>query len=195
MNWDRWIGNFDNTPVFGIKHLLKIPFPTLRERYKPDLTLWNELGCFVELDFKEHLRADLHEFVAADAPGCYHSHIANAVRIVLAGGYVEEVLETGECCVGGTPVSEFCCGFPRRRQRRFKQRIEPGHIGLIRPGFIHRVDSLLAGPSLSLWLRGRVTHAVRLYGEEYERRFVNNPAYIQLTDGGLVKKEDLLCYR
>ena len=89
-------------------------------------------------------RIDLHKMTAADDPECFHTHPANAIRIILWGGYVEEVPHG-----------------PGRRLRKWL----PGMAGLIRPEFTHRVHRLCNGDSsYSLWLRGKVTHPVRLIG-------------------------------
>ena len=63
MNWDRWVGNFTDEPVFYIKHLVHL------------------FGC----------RIDLHKMVLPDEEDCFHTHPAWAIRIILKGGYVEEI--------------------------------------------------------------------------------------------------------
>lgn len=111
--WHFWIGNADDRPTFFSRHLVH----------------W--LGC----------RLDLHKFVGADLPGCFHTHPAVAVRLVLWGGYTEE-MEDG-------------------RHRTWV----PGMVGVIRPADSHRVATLLNGrSSWSLWLRFRVVAEVRLRG-------------------------------
>lgn len=111
-------------------------------------------------------RIDVHKFVQADAPGFFHSHVANAIRMVVAGGYVEEVYDV---------VAQRPCGEVVWR---------PGSFGIVRPGFVHRVARLLKGPSFSIWFRGRVTHPIRIYGEGVERAFAGSPFLIRLPDGG-----------
>jgi hypothetical protein len=101
--FDEWRGNEDGRPVFFIKKLAKA------------------FGCVIQL----------HKFVAPDDAGCFHSHPAFAIRIVLRGGYVEETKN----------------GFLISRH--------PGYIGLVRPEFEHRIHALInKRESWSLWLRG-----------------------------------------
>jgi len=89
-------------------------------------------------------RADLHRMVAPDAPGCFHTHPARAVRIVLWAGYVEE-LEDGS-------------------MRHWR----PGMVGVVHPQLSHRIASLPRGRSYSLWIRGRKTHQTQLRGPGWE---------------------------
>jgi len=86
-------------------------------------------------------RADLHTMIAADAPGCHHTHPGRAIRVVLWGGYVEE-LEDGTT-----------------------KAWRPGMIGIVRPELCHRISALPKGRSYSLWLRGRKTHEIQLRGK------------------------------
>lgn len=85
-------------------------------------------------------RLDLHTMIAADAPGCHHTHPGRAIRLILWGGYVEE-LEDGTL-----------------------KAWRPGSIGLVRPELCHRIHALQRGRSYSLWLRGRKTHKIELRG-------------------------------
>ena len=88
---------------------------------------------------------DLHKMVASDHPGCFHTHPAYAWRIVLAGGYEEEVMLEG----GGTILRE----------------IRPGTIERIAPSYCHRIVRLLnLEQSFSLWLRGPVCAKIELRG-------------------------------
>lgn len=118
--WHRWIGNRPggdvDTAVMFIRHLAH---------------RWGR-------------RIDLHRFVRADDPGCYHTHPATAIRIVLWGGYVEEV-------------------WPSLHQELWL----PGDVGIVTPGHCHRICRLADGPSYSLWLRGPITHDVELRGSGY----------------------------
>ncbi len=103
MKWDRYIHNGDEVPIFYIRKLFQFAGWTVF----------------------------LHRFVRADAVGCFHSHPAWAIRLILAGGYVEE---TGD----GRWKTWF-----------------PGRIGIIRPEFEHRIAGFRNGrASLSLWIRG-----------------------------------------
>lgn len=120
--WDEWRGSLDGRPTMWIKRLLR-------------LGRW---------------RVDLHKFVGADDPGCFHTHPAYAIRIVLWGGYEEELLTP--------PVPYF--------------RIwAPGNVGLIVPRYCHRVSRVLNGrASYSLWLRGTPKHDVRLLGDGWAKQ-------------------------
>lgn len=113
LNFTEWRGNLDGRPTFWAKRLLQA---------------W---GC----------RISLHRMVAADDPGCFHTHPAWAVRIVIAGGYVEEFL-TG-------------------RQRSCRA----GLVGIVRPSLCHRIDRLMNGRvSYSLWIRGPKCARINLRG-------------------------------
>lgn len=116
MNWDFWVGGTRENPqpVLRVKHLVHI------------------FGC----------RIDLHKMTGADLLGCYHSHPAHAIRLVLWGGYREYV-------------------YGDSRQRVWW----PGRIGWITPAFCHRVHALLNGRySYSLWIRFRVVAPINLVG-------------------------------
>lgn len=118
MNWDEWRGSLDGRPTMLIKSLVA------------------RLGC----------RVDLHKFVSADDPGCFHTHPAAALRIVLCGGYLEQ-LEDG---------------------RLFAWRA--GDIGLVRPSLSHRVAGMLYGKAAyTLWLRGPKVAKVELRGQGWPR--------------------------
>ncbi len=132
MNWDEWRGQ-ENAPSMLIKRILWIPL--LRRDGK-----WNGI------------RVDLHKMVDIDAPDCFHTHPAYAVRVPLSGGYWEEV------------ISE--CGSIRAYIQW-----QPGQIGLVRPKFCHRIAGLPnAGVSYSLWIRGPVTNEVELRGEGWAKQ-------------------------
>jgi hypothetical protein len=92
-------------------------------------------------------RIDLHRMVDVDAAACFHTHPAWAVRIVLRGGYVEEMADG------------------KRRTWR------PGMIGVVRPSLAHRVDKLRNGiESWSLWLRAPKRHRIVLIGNGWAER-------------------------
>ncbi len=113
LQWDEYRHNFDGVPVFFIKKLVQ------------------RLGCTIQL----------HKFIKADAEGCFHSHPAWAIRIILWGGYVEE---TKDGC-----------------WRTFF----PGRIGIVRPEFMHRIGGLRNGQSSwSLWLRGPKVRKIEVEG-------------------------------
>ena len=111
--FDEWRGDLAGRPVMFVKRLLE----------------WRGY------------RVDLHLFVDGDAPECFHTHPAWAIRWVLAGGYVEEVEGRGY----------------RRRG--------PGYLGIVKPSLSHRIEMLLTGASWSLWIRFPKVADVRLRGE------------------------------
>jgi hypothetical protein len=84
----------------------------------------------------------LHKFTSPDDPGCFHSHPAVAYRLILWGGYVEERLD-GEI----------------HKWRMWK----PGQFGRVDPDLVHRIAHLPGKVSISLWIRGPITHKVQ-YG-------------------------------
>jgi len=116
MNWDRWIGNHAGEPVFYIKHLFHF----------------------------RGWRIDLHKFVKADAYECFHTHPAYALRIILWGGYLEEIYEEDDWN-----------GY---------KRWAPGMFGMVRPEFTHRLESILKGVSYSLWVRAPRCADIELVG-------------------------------
>lgn len=120
MKWDEWRGN--EKPAMWLKRLF----------------------------FVRGVRADLHKFVAADDPDCFHTHPSHCFRLILAGGYVEEVYDeaTG-----------------RTHMRTWK----PGMMGVVKPSFAHRIEALRTSkPSYSLWIRMPVTTKVRLLGSGWK---------------------------
>lgn len=120
MKWDRVIGNSeagDIDPVMYIKTLLDL------------------FGCHI----------DVHKFIKADQQGCFHTHPAYAIRIILKGGYVEEEFE-GE-------------------YKAWK----PGMIGLVAPSYCHRLDRFLKDESVSIWIRGPVIAKTVLKGDGWPK--------------------------
>lgn len=114
MEWDEWIGAMDGRPTMWVKHLLC------------------GFGCHI----------DLHKMVAKDDEACFHTHPAYAFRLVLWGGYTEQ-------------LDDF----------RFVHWF-PGSFGIVRPETCHRIAHLLnARVSYSLWIRFRKCAPVRLRGE------------------------------
>jgi hypothetical protein len=86
-------------------------------------------------------RIDLHKIIYPDPWECFHSHPANAIRVILWGGYVEEYYD-------GKMVER-----------------KPGHIGIVRHDDIHRINRLrFERPSYSLWFRGKVRYQTQLKG-------------------------------
>lgn len=118
MKWDRQITNeWDGSgpPIFFIKWLVK---------------RW---GCSIQL----------HYFVQPDRPGCFHTHPAWAFRLVLWGGYREEMGDG--------------------RMRRWF----PGRFGIVPPTLEHRIDGFLRKKqkgSLSIWFRGPITENIETRG-------------------------------
>lgn len=127
MKWDEWRGSLDGRPVMFIKRLAKFS------------------GC----------RVDLHKIVRADDDDCYHSHPAWAIRIILRGGYIEEIYD------GPT--------YDANRFGDLRARL-PGRASVIRPSLVHRVHRLLASASYSLWLRGPIVAKVELRGKGWQER-------------------------
>lgn len=102
-------------------------------------------GGYAPTFFGKHLfkfrgfQIRVHKFVSADEPGCFHTHPAYAFRLVLWGGYVEEVRSAH-------PPGY---GYVSKRETWF-----PGRSGRVEPKFCHRIDRLLNGrSSWSLWIR------------------------------------------
>lgn len=115
--YDAWVGHFDGTKTMLIRHLFH----------------WRGW------------RIDLHRMINTDMLDCFHTHPAKAIRIVLWGGYVEELAD-------GTYKSWL-----------------PGMIGLVRPELAHRIAALVNGrESWSLWLRAPKTHPINLVGDGWE---------------------------
>lgn len=106
-------------------------------------TLWVRRFIYVPKRF--HL--DLHKMVGKDDPNCFHTHPAYAIRIVLWGGYIEE-MENG-------------------RHRTWL----PGMIGIVPPSLSHRIVGLRNGhTSYSLWIRFRKRASVLLRGDGWARQ-------------------------
>jgi hypothetical protein len=115
--WDSSVDNFDHKPVLFVKKICRLPFG------------W---------------QLHLHKIVRADKVDCYHSHPAHAVRMILRGGYIEEIF------AGSLDIWE------------------PFRIGRIRPEFVHRIDILLGRASWSLWLRGPIVADIELFGKGWK---------------------------
>ena len=133
IDWDEWRGSLDGRATLWVKHVF---------------CRWGR-----------HI--DLHKMVRADDPECFHTHPALAFRLVLWGGYVEEI-------EGGKHRLWF-----------------PGRFGLVRPNLSHRVAGLRNGKfSLSLWVRFRKTQTVKLRGRGWanqEARFISPNTEIEET--------------
>lgn len=115
--WDEWRGDLLGNPVMLIKRLFR----------------------------KGDFRVDLHCFIRADKEGCFHTHPRWAFRLVLWGGYTEE-LESGK--------------------KRFWF---PGKGGFVSPSYCHRIHSLSFYASFSLWIRFPTKlHKVELRGPGWD---------------------------
>jgi hypothetical protein len=124
--WEYWVGSNPEHKVMGIK-TFKIP-----------LTRWE---------------LHVHKMIAADLPGCFHSHPARAMRLVIFGGYREELWDPHGGYVSG--VKDWW----------------PWQFGWVEPDHVHRISMLfrpLKG-SYSLWLRAPITHPVELHGPGWKR--------------------------
>lgn len=118
MKWDEWRGSQDGRP-----------------------TMW--IRCLVAW---RGFRIDLHKFIAADERGCFHTHPAKAWRLILWGGYVEQ-LESG-------------------RYRIWR----PWMAGFVRPELSHRIALLWNGRvSYSLWIRWPKSAEVQLRGDGWHQ--------------------------
>lgn len=127
--WDEWRGSLDGRPTMWISRLIQIPF-------------WRRNGKWLSF------RVDLHKFVGADDPGCFHSHPAWAIRVPYWGGYVEEIFS------------------PPLRHFKILRTWKPLSIGIVPPSLTHRVDALLNGvASYSLWIRGPICASTKLEGD------------------------------
>lgn len=121
---DKWRGSMDGYPTLWVRHLF-----CGRGRH-----------------------IDLHKMIAVDDPDCFHTHPAYALRVILSGGYVEE-LEDG-----------------RRKTWR------PGMIGIVTPTYSHRIASLRnRRTSYSLLIRFRKSAKVQLHGNGWQKQ---EPKYL-----------------
>lgn len=136
--WDEWRGSLDGRPTMWISRLLQLPF-------------WKKAGKWLSC------RVDLHKFIDVDDLDCFHTHPAHAIRIVLWGGYVEEILV----------AEDIDGGHPRTEGKTWR----PGMVGHVRPALAHRLAGLLNGKSsYSLWLRGPICADVKLLGEGWKKQ-------------------------
>jgi len=125
MKWDRVVQRTDGMPVLFIK------------------VLWRGWGRSISI----------HKIVYPDVWGQFHTHPANAIRLILWGGYVEEMYDG---------------------DMRYWR---PGMFGRIRPEDTHRINRLIhPRPSYSLWLRGKVTHDIYLKGSGWPIEWQDLPA-------------------
>ena len=119
MKWDEWRGSMDGRPTLWVKHLL----------------------C------RAGRHVDVHKMVSMDDADCFHSHPAYAIRVILWGGYVEQLSDG--------------------RWRTWL----PGMIGIVKPSTCHRIGGLRNGRvSYSLWIRLRKIASVELRGEGWQHQ-------------------------
>lgn len=117
MKWDEWRSSYQSPlPVMWVKRLFK----------------------------RSWLGIDLHKMMCADKKNCFHTHPYYAVRIILYGGYVEQ-LDNG----------------------RLKPWL-PGMFGIVKPSTSRRVEYLFKSASYSLWIRFRKCAEVELRGEGWK---------------------------
>ena len=128
LKWDEWRGSMDGRPTLWVKHLL----------------------C------GRGYHIDLHKMVGPDDAECFHTHPAFAVRVVLWGGYLEEI-EGGRTTPYGVPIREVAIW-------------KPGRVGLVRPELCHRIARIYKNASYSLWIRFPKCAAVYLRGEGWQRQ-------------------------
>lgn len=105
----------------------------------------------------------LHKIIYPDPWEQFHTHPGRAIRIILWGGYVEEMLD-------GT-------------MRTWK----PGMIGLVRHDDCHRINRLLhemPRASYSLWLRGKARHETMLKGTGWPVEWRNRPGLGAVNNEG-----------
>jgi len=147
MRWDEWRGSLDGRPVMYIKRLF-----------------WFPIGY----DFKRRkilaVRMDLHKMVRADDPGCFHTHPANAIRIILKGGYTEERLWI-EGATGCPDVGYTGCRFPSCSCLKYRKYFFAGNMGIVHTNYCHRIAGLWEDVSYSLWIRGPIIADVQLIGD------------------------------
>ena len=114
VRWDEWRGSLDDRPTMLIRHLVDV----------------------------RGMRVDLHKFVDTDDEGCFHTHPSTAFRLVLGGGYIEE-MEDGTL-----------------REWR------PLRAGFVAPQLSHRISKLRNGRwSYSVWVRGPKRCQIELRGD------------------------------
>jgi len=119
MTWDEWRGSMDGRPTLWVRHIARLA------------------GRLI----------DVHKMVAKDDPDCFHTHPAYAIRVILWGGYIEEL-------EGGKHRTWF-----------------PGMVGIVAPTCSHRIAGLRNGRvSYSLWVRFRKRTAVELRGDGWRKQ-------------------------
>lgn len=119
------------------------PFTTFTIRNKNEvevLKLWVIFYC-------DRFSIHLHRISAADSADCYHSHPAEAFRVILWGGYAEENLTLPDWL-------------------RSVKRWWPGMCGRVHTLTIHRIHRVKR--SWSLWFRSNVLSSIYLFGNGWD---------------------------
>lgn len=142
MKWDKIVSNEEIVMIDGSEHKKVDPVMYVK-------TLFTLFGH----------KFDIHKFVNRDNAGCFHTHPAYAWRIVLWGGYTEQVLNDD-----GT--KEFFD-------------LPVGVIDKVEPKYCHRLHSLKGKTSWSLWIRGPVVEKIMLKGEGWPHAWQNQAAATQ----------------
>ena len=124
VKWDKWCGQNKDDPALYVKHLLRIPY-------------WRRAGKW------RSMRIDLHKICLEDALGTFHSHPAWAMRIILWGEYIEEILP------------DIATGQDRHDYWGFLS------FGIIAPAFSHGIRSVRI-PTYTLWIRGPVVADIKI---------------------------------
>ena len=91
-------------------------------------------------------KLDIHKFIGADDKECYHTHPAKCFRLVVWGGYIEE-LESGDLVL-----------WP------------PLRAGIVRPELSHRIAGTIFNFSYSVWFRFPKTAAIELHGSGWNNQ-------------------------
>jgi hypothetical protein len=105
---------------------------------------------------------NLHRITGRDHVNVFHSHPAKAIRILLKGGYIEEV--------------------PKGRYSDYDY-WHCGRIGFIEPQFVHRIAHVEDNGSWTLWIRWPITHKIKLFnrigGELTQVAEVSSPGVLK----------------
>ena len=126
MKWDGWRGN-SNGEINNI---------TID---KATMLIKNVFKC-------SRFGVNVHLFVGSDGENCFHSHQSLNFRLILWGGYIEE-LENGR-----------------------KKVWLPLMFGFVPHNYSHRVCKVIGKKCCTLWIKGRVVkHKVMLTGTGWNK--------------------------
>lgn len=117
-------------------------------------------------------KLDLHKFVRADDPTCFHTHPAKALRLILWGGYVEERYPDSDLAglrllgFGAREAAELIASVGKWHEpRRTFVKWSPGWLGVVFPEDCHRIHSIRNGrSSYSLWFRWPKSAEIKIKG-------------------------------